>query len=394
MDMANNSETQMGICIHSGHCGGCAYQGVDYGKQLQIKNDEVETLLKSKSINYAEYLGIEGSPSLYRYRNKMEYTFGDMVKAGEMTLGMHQKKRFMSVVTVDCCQIVDEDFNAVLSATLEFCKEKGYSHYSKKSHKGLLRHLVIRRGVATKELLVNIVTSSQGCINGDEFVALLFGLNLNNRIVGIVNTVYDGLADFIYCDKLNVLSGRSHYMERVMDLDFKVGAFSFFQTNVLAAERLYAEAIAMIDEIEGKEALDLFCGTGTITQALAKKAKRAIGIELSHEAVVSARENAKMNGASNCEFIEGDVLAAMGELSAAPDAIILDPPRAGVQPKALDKIVKYGAKQIVYISCNPKTFAENLYYLQYFGYKSEKIKAYDNFPFTKHCECVASMKKS
>jgi 23S rRNA (uracil-5-)-methyltransferase RumA len=182
-------------------------------------------------------------------------------------------------------------------------------------------------------------------------------------------------------------------MERIMDVDFKVSAFSFFQTNVAAAERLYKEAIAMIDDFEGKTVFDLYCGTGTISQVLAQKAKKVIGIELVPDAVTSAKENADRNGLKNCEFIEGDVFEVMKTLPDKPDLIVLDPPRVGVQPKALDKIISYGVDRIVYISCNPKTLTENLYYLQYYGYKVEKIKAFDNFPFTKHCECIASLRR-
>ncbi|MCL1983129.1 MAG: 23S rRNA (uracil(1939)-C(5))-methyltransferase RlmD [Clostridiales bacterium] len=392
MISSKDEGSRAGVCAHNEVCGGCDYQAVSYEDQLRIKNDEVKRLLEEKSVKFGEYLGISGSPDMYRYRNKMEYTFGNMAKGGELSLGMHQKQKFMSIATVDECQLVDVDFNAVLAATLEFCREKGYSFYNKKSHKGFLRHLVMRRGVRTSELLVNVVTSSQGHFLASEYIGVLFNLKLNNSIVGILNTVNDGLSDTINCDKLNVLWGRDYYTERIMDLDFKVGAFSFFQTNVAAAERLYAEAVAMAGDLTDRVVFDLFCGTGTISQVLAKKAKKVTGIELAHEAVVSARENAAMNSIGNCEFVEGDVFEAMNRLGAQPDVIVLDPPRAGVQPKALDKIIQYGAGQIVYISCNPKSFVENLYYLQYYGYKPEIIKAYDNFPFTKHCECVASLR--
>ena len=393
INMDNSNIKQMNICVHDDFCGGCAYQGMDYEKQLLLKNDEVMRLLKDKDINFEEYHGIEGSPEIYRYRNKMEYTFGDMVKGGEMTLGMHRKKRFMSVITVDECQLVDEDFNKILVATLEFCREKGYLFYNKKSHTGLLRHLIIRKGVRTNEILVNIVTSSQGNFHGEAYVEHLLNLKFNNNIVGILNTINDRIADAVNCDKLNVLQGRDYYFERIMELDFKVSAFSFFQTNVAAAERLYAEAISMIDDFEDKAVFDLYCGTGTISQVLAKKAKKVTGIELIEESVISAKENADRNGLNNCEFIAGDVFQVMEKLPDKPDIIVLDPPRAGVQPKALEKIIKYEADQIIYISCNPKTFVENLYYLQYYGYNVEKVKAYDNFAFTKHCECAASLRR-
>jgi len=381
------------ICAHAELCGGCNYQGVAYEEQLRLKNDEVEKLLKEKEINFSEYLGIEGSPSVTRYRNKMEYTFGDTTKGGDMALGLHRKKKFMSVVTVDQCLLVDEDFNAILTATLNYCVEKGYSFYNKKIHEGLMRHLVIRKGERTKELLVNIATSGQGWFDSSDYKELLLKLKLNNSIIGIINTINDGFADRINCDKLNILWGRDYYNERIMGLDFKVGAFSFFQTNVEAAERLYAEAISMAEDIEDKTVFDLYCGTGTISQAIAKKAKKVIGIEISKEAVGSAIENAEINNLNNCEFIAEDVFEAMSKLADKPDVIILDPPRAGVHPKALEKIISFGAPEIIYISCNPKTFVDNLYFLQYYGYKPYKVKAYDNFPFTRHCECAALLKK-
>ena len=389
--MENSKLQELDICVHNEFCGGCSYQGISYEQQLDIKSDEVLKLLKDKSINFGEYLGIEKSPDIYRYRNKMEYSFGDMTKGGEMTLGMHQKKRFMSVITVDECQIVDEDFNTILTATLEFCKEKGYTFYNKKTHIGLLRHLILRRGVRTNEILINLVTSSQNEFDKDGYVKAIVDLKLNNRIAGILNTINDGLSDAVNCDKLNVLQGKDYYMEHIMGLDFKVSAFSFFQTNVAAAERLYEDAISMIDDFSDKVAFDLYCGTGTISQVLAQKAKKVVGIELVEEAVFSAKENAIRNGLGNCEFIAGDVFKVMETLSDKPDIIVLDPPRVGVHPNALEKIVGYGVKQIIYISCNPKTFVENLYYLQYYGYQIDKVKAYDNFAFTKHCECVASL---
>jgi len=387
--MGNFENGQPDMCVCAEVCGGCNYQGIDYEKQLHLKNIEVEKCLKDKGIVVGEYLGIDRSPSLEGYRNNMEYTFGDMVKGGEMTLGLHQKKKFMSIVTADRCRIACEDFNTVLSATLTFCREKGYPFYNKKKHQGLLRHLVLRKGVRTRELLVNIVTSGQGIFRGDEYVDLLHKLKLNNSIVGIINTINDSLADSVNCDKLNVLWGRDFYTERIMGLDFKVGAFSFFQTNVEAAERLYQDAIKLAAGFAGKYVFDLYCGTGTISQAVSVNVKKVVGIDISAESIAGAKENAEKNGIKNCEFIAGDVFEVMERIGEKPDVIILDPPRVGVHPKALQKIVDYGAREIIYISCNPKSFVDNLYYLQYYGYTADKIKAYDNFPFTRHCECAA-----
>ncbi|MBK5246172.1 MAG: 23S rRNA (uracil(1939)-C(5))-methyltransferase RlmD [Peptostreptococcaceae bacterium] len=383
----------MNICKHNDFCGGCTHQGVEYSRQLEIKNEEVLALLKEKNIHYDKYFDIEASPKLFGYRNKMEFTFGNMAKDGEMTLGMHQKGRFMSIVTVDECQLVDQDFNTILKEVLEFCNMKEYTHYHKKLHTGFVRNLIIRKGERTKELLINLVTSSQNQLDEKDFVDLLLNLSLNNKIVGIVHTINDRVADFAYCDSLKVLHGQDYYSEKIMGLDFKVSAFSFFQTNVEAVERLYKEALSLIDNFDDKIVYDLYCGTGTITQTLALKAKKVIGVEIIEEAVDAARINAKLNRLDNCEFIAGDVFDVLDSIEEQPDVIVVDPPRVGIHQKALEKIVSYGVKQILYISCNPKSLTDNLKYMNYYGYEVKTIKAYDNFPNTKHVETVVLMSR-
>lgn len=381
------------LCPHREFCGGCIYQDVPYEKQLEEKEREVLRLLEAKGVTPEKIDSIEGCPSAFCYRNKMEYTFGDFVKDGEMTLGMHRKKNFMSIVTVDSCQLVDPDFNIILKAVLDFSVERGYTFYHKRSHSGLLRNLIIRKGIRTGELLVNIVTTSEKGFDEERFTEMLLSLTLDNKIVGILRTYCDSLADAVVPDALKTLYGRDYYMERLLGLDFKVSAFSFFQTNVEAAERLYTEALALVDSFEGKKAFDLYCGTGTISQVLALKAKEVLGIELVEEAVGAARENAALNGLDNCRFIAGDVFKILNEVSDKPDVIVVDPPRVGIQPKALDKIISYGVKEIIYISCNPKTLAENLRYLDYYGYKCRYLKPFDNFPMTKHTECIALLSR-
>jgi 23S rRNA (uracil-5-)-methyltransferase RumA len=383
----------MEICKHNDSCGGCIYQEIPYQEQIILKGKEVLRLLDEKKIDYGKYLGIEGSPKRTAYRNKMEYTFGDEIKNGEMTLGMHKKGRFMSVVTVDECQLVDPDFNEVLKSTLEFCREKGYNYYHKKSHLGLMRNLILRKGEHTGELLVNIVTSSQKEFDEEGFSAMIRSLPLQNTIVGVLHTVNDNVADSVHCDRLRVIWGRDHYMEEILTLKFKVSAFSFFQTNIQAVEKLYTEALALIKDLDGKTVFDLYCGTGTITQTLALRAKKVIGVEIVEEAVDAARENVRLNGLENCEFIAGDVLGVLDRLTEKPDVIVLDPPRVGVHPKALEKIINYGVNQIIYISCNPGSLVENLSFMQYYGYKTVSVKAFDNFPNTKHIECLVLLAK-
>lgn len=383
----------MDICKDHLVCGGCVFQGIPYEEQLAKKEAEVHQLLEKRGVLVENILPIELSPTQYLYRNKMEYSFGDLVKDGPLCLGMHKRKNFMSIVTVDQCQLVHEDFNKILRATLDFCVEKGYSHYHKKKHTGLLRNLVVRCGVNTNEIMVNIITTSEAGFNEEEFVLMLENLPLEHTLVGVLRTINDDLADAVKCDELRILTGRDYYMEEIMGLSFKVSAFSFFQTNIQAVERLYADAIELLDDYAGKNVFDLFCGTGTITQAMAKKASHVTGVEIVEDAVKAAGENATMNHLDNCSFIAGDVFEVMDTLSEKPDVIVVDPPRAGISEKALDKIISYDVDQIVYVSCNPKTLVQNLYYFQYYGYKVVSLKPYDNFPMTKHVETVVLMSR-
>ena len=383
------------ICQHDEFCGGCIYQGVSYEEQLAVKESEVKKIFEERNIQPDIFDGIEGCPEeqRYRYRNKMEYTFGDFAKDGPICLGMHKKKNFMSIVTVDHCQLVHEDFNKILRFSLDFAVEMGYKHYHKKSHTGLLRHLIVRKGVRTGELLVNIVTSREEGFDEEAYVDGLLKLPLANKIAGILRTFNDNIADKVTCEELKTLWGKDYYMENILGLQFKVSAFSFFQTNVEAVERLYSEALALVDDFAGKSVFDLYCGTGTISQILALKAKEVLGIEIVEEAVEAAKENAKLNGLENCRFIAGDVFEVLKTREEKPDVIVVDPPRVGMSTKAVDKIVSYGVNQIIYVSCNPKTLAVNLQQFVYEGYAVRYAKCFDNFPGTKHTECICLLER-
>ena len=326
------------LCPAAEHCGGCIYQGVPYAEQYSAKDKSVRRLLAKHDIDESVYLGMEPAICTGRYRNKMEYTFGDMIKDGPTCLGMHKKKNYMSIVTVDQCQLVDEDYNKILRFTLDFAMEKGYSHYHKKSHKGLLRNLIIRKGIRTKELLVNIVTTREEGFDEQAYVEGILALPLNNNVIGVLRTFNDNIADKVTPEEVKTLYGRDYYMEEILGLKFKVSAFSFFQTSVEAVERLYSEALALIDDFDGKMAFDLYCGTGTISQVLALKAKHVVGVELVEEAVEAARENAKLNNLENCEFIAGDVFKVLQNVTEKPEVIVVDPPRVGMSMDAVEKI--------------------------------------------------------
>ena len=381
------------VCPKAELCGGCSFQGIDYDEQLNIKLESVKAALSKNDINPDLASVMTPSPDIYAYRNKMEYSFGDEVIGGELNLGMHKKGSYISIIDAGCCQLVPDDFNTILNATKAWCVEKKYSFYHRKRHDGLLRSLILRHGVRTGEILINIVTSSFSDFDEVAYRNLLLSTNLNSQIVGIIHTIDDNVADVLVPDEVRILFGRDYYTEEILGLKFKVGAFSFFQSNVEAAERLYREALKLLPDTEGKTVYDLYCGTGTISQAMALKAKRVIGVEINEDAVNSAVANTKLNNLSNCSFICGDVLKVLDDLTVKPDIIVLDPPREGIHPKALTKIINYGVDTIVYVSCKPTSLARDLEILNANGYKVVKAKCCDMFPWTVHVETVCLLSK-
>ena len=397
IDIIERSELEkQSFCKHFGICGGCAHQTLPYDRQLELKGNVVKELLDEAGIDDYEFLGIEGSPEEFAYRNKMEYSFGDEFKGGEISLGMHRKGKFHDVVTVDECKIVDEDFNLILKTILEYFKEKKTLVYNNKTHMGYLRHLVVRKAKKTKEIVVNLVTSTQLKLDISNLVEQVIGLPLHGKMVGFLHTFNDSLGDAVSPDKKELLWGQEHFTEEILGLKFNISAFSFFQTNSLGAEKLYSLVLDFLGDVGDKVVFDLYCGTGTIGQIVAQKAKKVIGIEIVEEAVSAANNNAKMNGLTNCRFIAGDVLKKLEDITERPDIIILDPPRGGVQPKALKKVLEYQVPEIIYVSCNPKTLVENLKDAQEAGYMVKKVKCIDMFPHTGHVETVVllSHKKS
>lgn len=394
MELLENSpiETQT-PCKHFNQCGGCSILSVPYEKQLEIKERQVLDLFLQQDLIGFEFLGIQGSPLNKLYRNKMEYTFGDEVKGGPLTLGLHKKGRHIDILTVDGCFLVDNDFISVLTSTVKYFNEKELPYYRTMSHQGYLRNLVVRKGINTNELMVNIVTSSQIDFDMAEYKEMLLNLELEAELVSILHTINDGLADAVQCDELRVLHGRDYITEEVLGLKFKISPFSFFQTNTKGAEVLYSIARDFIGDHSDKVIFDLYSGTGTIGQVMAGKAKKVYGIEIIEEAVKAANENAKLNGLSNCEFIAGDVGKTVKNLKDKPDLIIVDPPRPGVHKDAVRDISGFGAKEIVYISCNPRTLVLDLVEFKKYGYEVEKVKCMDMFPNTPHVETVALLRR-
>ena len=377
-------------CEHFGVCGGCSYQTLIYQDELRLKETQVKDLFEREKLDI-NILGIEPSPVKVGYRNKMEYTFGDEEKGGPLSLGLHMKGKFYETVNTTDCNIIDDDFNLIRESVRDYFCERSIPFYNTRQHKGVLRHLVIRKALKSKEILINLVTSSQDENAVSGFKEMLLDLKLDGEIKGILHTINDGLGDVIKADKIDLIYGRDYIVEDILGLKFKISPFSFFQTNSLGAEKLYSIAKEFIGDIDDKTVFDLYSGTGTIGQIMATVAKKVIGIEIVEEAVVMAKENAQLNGLSNVEFIAGDVLKAIDDLQESPDLIVIDPPRDGIHPKAINKIIDFNPDTFVYISCNPVTLSRDLKVFIERGYKIEKAKLMDMFPRTPHVEAAILM---
>ncbi len=351
-----------------------------------------------------EFEGILESPRQLGYRNKMEFSFGDEYKGGPLSLGMHKRGSFYDIVTTQSCQIVDEDYRRILAFTRAYFE--GSSFFHRLTHIGYLRHLLVRKAARTGEILIALVTTSQQeTVSLDGWKEGLMRLELQGKIAGILHIVNDSVADVVQSDLTQILYGKDYFYEELLGLKFKISVFSFFQTNSLGAEVLYEKVREYIGDLggsreeegtesrKGKVVFDLFSGTGTIAQLMAPAAGKVIGVEIVEEAVEAARRNAELNGLTNCEFIAGDVLRILDGIEERPDLIILDPPRDGVHPKALGKIIDYGVERMVYVSCKPTSLVRDLEVFLERGYVVEKAVAVDMFPWTSGVETVVSLSR-
>lgn len=400
-------------CSHFGLCGGCTYLSLPYEEQLRVKEQQVKRLLDSALEGRQggwTYEGIKGSPVAYEYRNKMEFSFGDEYKDGPLALGMHKRGSFYDLVTVEDCRIVDADYRLILKTVREYFADREVRFFHRMTHEGYLRHLLVRKASRTGEILAALVTSSQSPwkTQGDRseeellegFLESLRSLEdggiLKGRFAGILHIVNDSVADVIKSDRTDILYGQDSFYEELLGLRFKISTFSFFQTNSHSAEVLYETARSYVGDLGGRDktVFDLYSGTGTIAQLMAPVSGKVIGVEIVEEAVEAARKSAAENGLTNCEFLAGDVLKVLDEVEEKPDVIILDPPRDGIHPKALPKIIGYGVDRIVYISCKPTSLVRDLEVFLEGGYEVERAVAVDQFPWTSGVECVCLLKRA
>lgn len=390
------SEDREHACQHFGICGGCVYQSLPYEEQLKIKEGQIKKLLDGVCDDYV-YEGIEASPVTYGYRNKMELSFGDEFKDGPLALGMHQRGSFYDIVNVTDCRMMHDDMKKAMNSVLAHFTKLQVPYYHRMRHEGYLRHLLVRRSSATGELLIALVTASGGlekdalaeylCL--DELTEKMKALELEGVLAGFLHIRNDSLADVVQSDETTILYGTDIIREELFGLSFQITPFSFFQTNSKGAEVLYGVVREYIGETDGRLVFDLYSGTGTIAQVLAPVAKQVVGVEIVEEAVEAAKLNAAANGLTNCRFLAGDVLKVIDEIEEKPELIVLDPPRDGVHPKALPKILAYKVPRIVYVSCKPTSLVRDYETFVQMGYRMVKARAVDMFPGTSGIETVA-----
>ncbi len=384
---------------------GCELYEFDYEKQLRFKSEHIRRLFQAKGFD-VQSMTVHPSPEVIGYRNKMEYSFGDVEIGGDLNLGMHMPGRYYDIISTTDLYIVDDDFNKIVDRVQAYARQKGYKKFYKKDGSGLLRNLIVRKAKFTGEILIGISTAYDDTIrNSDDniievfkefdrkdFVRELLSIDLNGNIVGIMHLKNNSVADVVKQGEHDeMIYGRDYYVEKILGLEFKVSFFSFFQTNSAGAEILYNRVKDIVRKLQPKMALDLFCGTGTISQILSKEVDQLIGVEIIEDAVKMANENAQLNGIDNCTYIAGDVFKVLKEWEGNPDLIVLDPPRSGVNPKALKKIIEFGVDNILYVSCNPRTLVIDYEILHESGYEIKSIEAVDLYPCTKHVECIVLM---
>lgn len=378
------------ICSKFGECGGCTYLNLSYDNQIKFKEESLLEIFKNQNLEWEKFLGIIKAPHQFEYRNKMEFSFGDEFKGGQLELGLHKKGNPFSIVPTYDCHLVSEDFRKITKFTVQYFREQGLEPYKLKTHKGYLRNLILRSG--KNELMVCLVTSSHQKFNLEDFKNKILELKLQKNIGSLLHLVSDSLSDAVIPSEINLLHGNDYIYEEIFGLKFKINLFSFFQTNTEGMKLLYEKVRNSVGDVSGT-ILDLYCGIGTIGQVLSNRIKnKVIGIEIVKEAVEMAKENAILNNL-DCEFIEGDVVEVIEKIQKNISTIIIDPPRAGITKKGVNKICKFNVENIIYVSCNPKTLVEDLKIFVDNGYKIKTVQGVDMFPGTYHMETICFLKK-
>lgn len=378
------------VCPVNKKCGSCAYQGIPYNEQLKKKKKEAAKLLKP----YCEVKGILGMEHPYEYRNKVHAVFGRL-KNGTIISGTYEANSHR-IVLVDSCMIENQKADDIIRSIRELAKSFKIKIYDEDTGYGLLRHVLVRVGHHSGQIMVVLVLSSPVMPGKNNFVKAL--LKLHPEITTIVLNVNDKRTSMILGEKEKAIYGKGYIEDTLCGLTFRISPKSFYQINTEQTEVLYRKAIRLAD-LKGKErVLDAYCGIGTIGMAAAKHAKEVIGVELNPDAVRDARANAKSNGVKNIQFYQNDAGKFMVQMAAqegkgAIDVVFMDPPRAGSDETFMSSVVKLAPKKVVYVSCNPETLARDLGYFKKNGYDAQEAWVVDMFPWTSGIETVCLLNK-
>ncbi len=394
------------FCIHFGVCGGCKWQMLPYEKQLTYKQQEAADAFKRIGrLTEITMLPIIGSENTVYYRNKLEFTFSNKrfltpEQLEELqdnawpggALGYHVPRLYDKIIDIFECWLMDDVNNIIRNTLRDFVLENKYSFYDIKEHKGWLRNIIIRNST-TGELMVNLVFGYDDITEREKICRYL--LEKIPSITTLLYTINSKWNDTIYDIETHVVSGKGYIIERLENLNFKISPKSFFQTNTKQAERLY-NVVKKFASLNGNEIIyDLYCGTGSIGIFLSSEAKKIIGVDVIEDAINDAKENAALNNITHASFFCGDVIEICNEafftLHGRPDVIIVDPPRAGLHGKLIDKLLAIAPSKIVYVSCNVATQARDLQLLNE-KFSVEMLQPVDMFPHTHHIECVALLK--
>lgn len=387
--MKEEKKNKIAACKAAKKCGGCQYQGIPYEKQLQDKQKAVRQLMQP----FCKTAGITGMKDPYHYRNKVHAVFARK-KDGTIISGVYEEGTHR-VVPVETCQIEDEKADAIINDIRGLLKSFKIKIYNEDIGYGLLRHVLIRRGFSTGEIMVVLVLGSPVMPSKNNFVKAL--RKLHPEITTVVLNVNDKRTSMVLGDRETTIYGKGYIEDVLCGLRFRISSKSFYQINPVQTEKLYGKAMELAGLSGTERVIDAYCGIGTIGMVAAKSAKEVIGVELNPDAVRDAVKNAKHNQMKNIRFYQEDAgrfmekMAALGEKA---DVVFMDPPRSGSTEQFMKSVVTLAPKKIVYISCDPQTQARDLKYLTRYGYKAMGAYPYDMFPFTKHAENIVLLTKN
>lgn len=378
-------------CEYFGRCGGCTFWHMDYKCELKCKKQRVkDALSRIGGVEFPE-LSITGSESIYAYRNKVQFPVqakGKNICAGFYRAGSHE------VISIADCKIQPQRANTVRAAVLKWMKEEKIPAYDERTHKGIVRHIYLRCGEKTGELLVCVVCNCEALPQKKTLTEKL--LSCGAGVTGVVLNYNTRKSNVILSDHFETLYGSGMLEDELLGLRFRLSPAAFYQVNHDQAERLYEKAIEFADLDGTQTVLDLYCGSGTITLCLAKHAKKVIGVEIVDAAIRDAKENVRQNEIQNAEFFcadAGQAAQRFAEENVQPDVIVIDPPRKGVSENVIEAMEKMSPARIVYVSCDPATLARDVKRLEERGYRAEKAHCFDLFPRCAHVETVCFLSK-